>query len=96
MLRKPIFSMAVAVFFWGLLQAQTAQAGDDIWDMMNPAWWADKFDDDDDDWDYWRYGPDSYYHGGPYGWGYPPYPGYPYPPQQAPKKKQPDPLPIPE
>ena len=92
MLRKPFFSIAVAVFFWGILQAQMAQASSDIWDLMNPAWWADHFDDDDDDWDYWRYGPDPYYYGGPHGWGYPP----PYPTQQAPNKKQPAPIPVPE
>ncbi len=97
MLRKPVLSIAVAIFFWGAVQTQAAQAGDDLWDLMNPAWWADRFDDDDDDWDAWRYGPDPYFYGAPYGWGYAPYSGYyPFPPQQPEKKKQPAPLPLPE
>lgn len=62
---------------------QLAQADNDIWDMMNPAWWMG-LDDDDDDWRYWRYGPGRYARGWPYGWGGPygygwggPYGGYP-------------------
>jgi hypothetical protein len=94
MLRKPLLYLAYGLFCGGAVQIQIAQAGDDIWDLMNPAWWADRFDDDDDDWDYWRYG--RPYHGGPYGWGYPPYPAYPFPPQQPVKKKPPAPLPVPE
>ncbi|HYQ73456.1 MAG TPA: hypothetical protein VET88_16220 [Gammaproteobacteria bacterium] len=57
------------------MQTQTAQArdyddDDDIWDMMNPAWWADEIfddDDDDDDWWYYRHHPYNPYWGAPYG-----------------------------
>jgi hypothetical protein len=93
MLRKSVLSITVAVFCWAVVETQLTQA-DDMWDMMNPAWWADQFDDDDDDWDYWPYGPYGPYpyYGGPYGWGYPPHPI----PQQPSKKKQPAPVPIPE
>lgn len=95
MQKKPVFSIAVAVFLWAAIQTQTVQARDDIWDLMNPAWWVDQFDDDDD-WDAWHHGPDPYVYGGPYGWGYAPYSGYPFPPQPSAMKKQPAPLPLPE
>jgi hypothetical protein len=64
---------AAAACFWGSVATQTAQArdyyddDDDIWDLMDPSWWADEmFDDDDDDWWYYRYHPYSPYWGSPY------------------------------
>ena len=68
MLKRTVVLLAAAAFFWGMAPTQTAQARDDMWDLMNPSWWADKmFDNDhDDDWRYYRrraYGP---YWGGPY------------------------------
>ncbi len=80
---------------------QGVQADNDMWDMMNPAWWMG-LDDDDDDWEYWYYGPGRYAGGGPYGWGGGPYgPGHfgwggypgPYMLGQQRKKKQPAPAP---
>jgi len=65
---------AAAAFFGGAVPTQTAQArdyyddydDDEIWDLMNPAWWADEmFDDDDDDWRRYRH-----YRHSPY-WGVP-------------------------
>lgn len=94
MLKKTVISMAVAAFLGGAVETQVAYADDDIWDLMNPAWWVDQMDDDDDDWRYWRHGPGPYGYGSPYGWGYPPGYAYPPPPQPA-KKKQPE-LPLPE
>lgn len=90
MLKNTVVSIAVVAFFGGAVLTQVAHAGDDIWDLMNPGWWADQFDDDDDDW--WRYGYGPY---GPYGWGHPPYWGMPPAPQQT-KKKQPPPPRLPE
>ena len=68
MLKRTVVLFAAAAFFGGTVPTQTAQADDDIWDLMNPAWWADEmFDDDDDDvWWYYRYHPYSPYWGGPY------------------------------
>jgi hypothetical protein len=68
MLKRTVVIFAAAAFFWGAVPTQIAQARDDMWDLMNPSWWADKiFDNDhDDDWYYYRhraYGP---YWGGPY------------------------------
>ena len=93
MLKKMPVSVAVAALLSAGLEAQVAQADDDIWDLMNPAWWIDQMDDDDDDWRYRRHAPGPYGYG-PYGWGYPPGFAYPPPPPAA-KKKQPE-LPIPE
>jgi hypothetical protein len=60
--------LAAAAFFWGSLPTQTAQARDDMLDLMNPSWWADKiFDDDDDDWRYYRHHAYNPYWAGPYG-----------------------------
>ncbi len=81
---------------------QGVQADNDMWDMMNPAWWMGL--DDDDDWEYWYYGPGRYTWGGagPYGWGGGPYGpghfgwgGYPGPHMlgQQRKKKKPAPAP---
>jgi hypothetical protein len=68
MLKRTVVILAAAAFFWGTVPTQTAQARDDIWDLMDPSWWADKiFDDDHDDWWYYRYHRYSPYWGGPYG-----------------------------
>jgi hypothetical protein len=67
MLTRTVVIFAAAALTWGAVPTQTAQARDDIWDLMNPSWWADKvFDDDDDDW--WRYRHQAYnpYWSGPY------------------------------
>lgn len=96
MLKKTVASLAVAAFFGGAVQTQVAQAdNDDIWDLMNPAWWADRFDDDDDDWRYryYDYGPGRYAYAGPYGWGYP---GYNPQNLMQTKKKQPPAPRLPE
>ena len=72
MLKRTVVIFAAAAFFGGAVLTQTAQAGDDIWDLMDPSWWYDEiFDDDDDKW--WRYRHHRYnpYWGSPYGW-YPP------------------------
>ena len=67
---------AAVAFLGGTVPTQTAQArdyydDDDIWDLMNPAWWAEEmFDDDDDDWWYYRQHLYNPYWGGPY-WGGP-------------------------
>jgi hypothetical protein len=67
MLKRTVVTLAAAAFFWGTVPTQTAQARDDMWDLMNPSWWADKmFDNDDDDWLYYRYHRYSPYWGGPY------------------------------
>lgn len=94
MQKKSLISLAAAAFLGGVVQTQVAVAGDNVWDLMNPGWWFDQFDDDDDDWRYW-YGPGPYGYGHPYGYGYPYPPAYGFPPQQPAKKKQPE-LPIPE
>lgn len=66
-------SLTVAL---GLSMGSNAVQADEIWDMMNPAWWMGLDDDDDDDWKYWVYGPGRYaWGGGPYGYGAP-YHGY--------------------
>jgi hypothetical protein len=71
MLKRTVVILAAAAFFGGAAPTQTAQARDNVWDLMNPSWWADEvFDNNhhDDDWWYYRhhhYGP---YGGGPYGW----------------------------
>ena len=70
MIKRTVVIVAAAAFFWGTVPTQTAQADDDIWDLMNPSWWADEIfddDDDDDDWWYYRYHPYSPYWGGPIG-----------------------------
>jgi len=70
MLKRTVVILAAAAFFWGIVPTQTAQAGDDMWDLMNPSWWADKmFDDDHDDGLYHRYHRYSPYWGAPYGQG---------------------------
>ena len=67
MIKKSVVIFAVAAFLGGAVPAQIAQAGDDIWDLMNPAWWADEMFDDDDDWRYYRRHHYAPYWGGPYG-----------------------------
>ena len=70
MLNRTVVIFAAAALFWGTVPTQTARAGDDIWDLMDPSWWANEiFDDDDhyDDWRYSRYPHYSPYWGGPYG-----------------------------
>ncbi len=94
MLNKTLLSIAAAALLGGVVETRVAYAGDDIWDLMNPGWWMDQIDDDDDDWRYRRYGPGPYGFGSPYGWGYPA--GYGYPPPPAAKKKKPPELPLPE
>jgi hypothetical protein len=75
-------AIAAAVLSGMAAKAPLAVAADDIWDLINPAWWFG-LTDDDDDWRYWAYGPGRYAgHGypGP-GWGWPhgwDYPGYGY------------------
>ena len=67
MLKRTVVIFAAAAFFGGAVPTQTAQAGDDIWDLMNPSWWADEmFDDDDDDWRYYRHRLYNPYWGAPY------------------------------
>jgi len=67
MLKRTVVVFAAAAFFWGSVPTQTAQAGDDIWDLMNPSWWADKmFDNDDDDWWHYRHHAYNPYWGAPY------------------------------
>ena len=69
MLKRTVVIFAAAAFFGGSVPTQTAQAGDDIWDLMDPSWWADEVfdDDDDDDWWYYQHHRYSPYWGGPYG-----------------------------
>jgi len=68
MLKRTVVILAAAAFFWGTVPTQTARAGDDMWDLMDPSWWADKvFDDDHDDWRYSRYPHYNPYWGAPYG-----------------------------
>ncbi len=70
MLKRTVVIFAAAAFFGGAVPTQTAQAEDDIWDLMDPSWWADEvFDNnyDDDDWWYYRHHRYSPYWGGPYG-----------------------------
>jgi hypothetical protein len=70
--KRTVVVFAAAAFIGGALPTQTAQArdnDDDIWDLMDPSWWADEiFDDDDDDDDWWYYQQYRYspYWGGPY------------------------------
>ena len=71
MLKKTVVFLAAAAFFGGAVPTQTALArdyygDDDIWDLMDPSWWADEFFDDDDEWHY-RHGPYRPYWGIPYG-----------------------------
>ena len=68
MLKRTVVTLAAAAFFWGAVPTQTAQARDDMWDLMNPSWWADKiFDNDhDDDWWYYRHHAYNPYWGGAY------------------------------
>ncbi len=76
-MQKTAYAAGVLALIMGLgVGVQGVHADNDIWDMMNPAWWMG-LDDDDDDWEYWYYGPGRYARGGPgpYGWG-----GYPYGP----------------
>jgi len=74
MLKRTVVIFAAAAFFGGAVPTQTAQAGDDIWDLMNPSWWADEvFDNNDDEWRYYRrhhYNPNW---GGHYGGNRPQY-----------------------
>ena len=65
MLKRTVVILAAAAFFWGAAPTQTAQARDDMWDLMNPSWWADKLFDDDHD-DYYRYHRYNPYWGAPY------------------------------
>jgi len=68
MLKRTVVIFAAAAFFGGAVPTQTAQAGDDIWDLMDPSWWADEmFDNNDDDWWYYRRHHYSPYRGVPYG-----------------------------
>ena len=72
MLKKTVVIFTAAAFFGGAVPTQTAQArdyygDDDIWDLMDPSWWADEFFDDDDEWRYYRYPPYSPYWGPHYG-----------------------------
>lgn len=68
MLKRTVVIFAAAAFFGGAVPTQTAQAGDDIWDLMDPSWWADEmFDNNDDDWRYYRRHHYNHYWGGPYG-----------------------------
>ena len=55
MLKRTVVIFAAAAFFGGGVPTQTAQAGDDIWDLMDPSWWADEIFDDNDDDDWWYY-----------------------------------------
>jgi hypothetical protein len=74
MLKRTVVIIAAAAFFGGAVPTQTAQARDDIWDLMDPSWWADEiFDNNDDDWRYYRRNHYSPYWGGPYGWSRPLY-----------------------
>jgi len=74
MLKRTVVIFAAAAFFGGAVPTQTAQAEDDIWDLMDPSWWADEiFDNNDDDWWYYRRHHYSPYGGGPYGWSRPLY-----------------------
>jgi hypothetical protein len=71
MLKRTVIIFAAAAFFGEAVPTQTAQArdyydDDDIWDLMNPSWWADEFFDDDDDWRYYRRHPYSPYWGPPH------------------------------
>jgi hypothetical protein len=66
MLKRTVVILAAAAFFWGTVPTQTAQARDDIWDLMNPSWWADKMFDNDDDWRHYRHYAYNPYWGGPY------------------------------
>ena len=66
MLKRTVVIFAAAAFIGGAVPTQIAQADDDIWDLMDPSWWADKIFDDDDDWWYYRYHHYSPYWGGNY------------------------------
>jgi hypothetical protein len=70
MLKRTVVIIAAAAFYGGAVPTQTAQArdynDDDIWDLMDPSWWADEFFDDDDDWRYYQHRPYSPYWGPPY------------------------------
>jgi hypothetical protein len=68
MLKRTVVLLASAAFFWGIAPTQTAaRTGDDMWDLMNPSWWADRiFDNDDDDWWYYRHRAYNPYWGVPY------------------------------
>ncbi len=77
MLNKTLISIAAATFLGGVVETRAAYAEDDIFDLMNPGWWIDQMDDDDDNWRYRRHGPGPYGFGSSYGWGYPG--GYRYP-----------------
>lgn len=75
MLKRTVVIVAAAAFFGGAVPTQFAQArdyynDDDIWDLMNPSWWADEIFDNDDDDDWWHYRRYRYnpYWGGPYRW----------------------------
>jgi len=73
MLKKTVIIFAAAALFEGAVPNQTAQASDyygdddDIWDLMNPSWWADEFFDDNDDWRYNQHRLYSPYWPPPYG-----------------------------
>jgi len=74
MLKRTVVIFAAAAFFGGAVPTQTAQAGDDIWDLMNPSWWADEvFDNNDDDWRYYRRHYYNPYWGAHYGGNRPQY-----------------------
>ncbi len=75
MLKRTVVILAAAALLGATALTQTARAdNDDIWDMMDPSWWADEIFDNDDDDDWWRYQRYRYspYWGGPYGWQRPP------------------------
>ena len=75
MLKRTVVIFAAAAFFGGAVPTQTAQAGDDIWDLMDPSWWADEIFDNNNDDDWWYYRRHRYtpYWGGSYGWSRPLY-----------------------
>ena len=80
MLKRTVVICVAAAFFGVAVATQTAQArdyyddDDDIWDLMDPSWWADEvFDDNDDDWRYYRHHHYSPYWGSPYSWSRPLY-----------------------
>ena len=55
MLKRTVIIIAATAFFGGTVPTQTAQArdyyddDDDIWDMMDPSWWADEIFGNDDE-----------------------------------------------
>jgi hypothetical protein len=73
MLKRIVVTIAASAFLWWVVpvQADHHRGRDDIWDLMDPSWWADEiFDNNDkyDDWWYYRHHQYSPYWRGPYGW----------------------------